>query len=248
MESRELEGKVALVTGASRGIGRAIALKLASLGARVAVNYHGNDTEAAKVLQAIILNGGEAIALKADVTNNEGVKDMIHQIVDKWGKINILVNNAGVTRDNLLLMMKDQEWDDVIDTNLKGTYLCTKYALRSMLRQDYGRIISISSISGIMGNIGQSNYSASKAGIIGFTKSIAREIGSRGITVNAVAPGFIDTDMTAKLPEKIKESAIALTSLKRFGKPEDIAELVSFLASNQASYITGQVIGIDGGM
>ena len=244
----ELKEKVALVTGASRGIGKAIALKLASLGARVAVNYHGNDTEAAKVLQAITLNDGEVIALKADVTNNEGVKDMIHQIVDKWGKINILVNNAGVTRDNLLLMMKDQEWDDVIDTNLKGTYLCTKYALRSMLRQDYGRIISISSISGIMGNIGQSNYSASKAGIIGFTKSIAREIGSRGITVNAVAPGFIDTDMTAKLPEKIKESALALTSLKRFGKPEDIAELVSFLASNQASYITGQVIGIDGGM
>ena len=248
MESRELEGKVALVTGASRGIGRAIALKLASMNSKIAIVDMVIDESPNSAANEINSLGGEAIALKANVTNSDDVKNMIQQVIDKWGKINILVNNAGVTRDNLLLMMKDQEWDDVIGTNLKGTYLCTKYALRSMLRQDYGRIISISSISGIMGNIGQSNYSASKAGIIGFTKSIAREIGSRGITVNAVAPGFIDTDMTAKLPEKIKESAIALTSLKRFGKPEDIAELVSFLASNQASYITGQVIGIDGGM
>ncbi len=248
MESQELEGKIALVTGASRGIGRAIALRLANLGARVAIVDIVIDDSPNSVVNEINSHGGEAIALKANVTNSDDVKNMVQQVVDKWDKINILVNNAGITRDTLLLMMKDQDWDDVINTNLKGTYLCTKSALRSMLRQDYGRIISVASIAGIMGNIGQANYSASKAGIIGFTKSVAREIGSRGITVNAIAPGFIDTDMTAKLPEKIKEGAIALTSLKRLGTTKEVAEVVAFLASPRASYITGQVIGIDGGM
>jgi 3-oxoacyl-[acyl-carrier protein] reductase len=247
----ELEGKVSLVTGASRGIGKAIALKLASLGSKVAVNYvaieESNKVDADDLVESITHRGGEAIAIEADIRDSEAVSTMLEQVIDKWSKVDILVNNAGINRDTLLLRMSDDAWDDVINTNLRGAYLCTKFALKYMMRQEWGRIISISSITGIVGNIGQSNYAASKGGIIAFTKSIAREAGSRNITVNAVAPGFIVTGMTDKLPSERKEAILAMVPLKRFGQPEDVAELVAFLATDRAGYITGQVITIDGG-
>jgi 3-oxoacyl-[acyl-carrier protein] reductase len=248
----ELAEKVALVTGASRGIGRAIALKLASLGAKVAVNYvaieANNKADADNVVETIIKLGGEAMAVEADIRNSEAVRAMVDQVTDKWGKIDILVNNAGINKDTLLLRMSDEAWDDVINTNLRGAYLCTKFALRSMVRQDWGRIINISSVAGMFGNVGQSNYAASKGGIIAFTKTVAREMGSRNITVNAVAPGFIVTGMTDKLPAERKEAILSMIPLRRFGQPEDVAELVAFLASERAGYITGQVITIDGGV
>jgi 3-oxoacyl-[acyl-carrier protein] reductase len=247
----ELEGKVSLVTGASRGIGKAIALKLANLGSKVAVNYvaieAGNKVDADDLVESITHNGGEAMAVEADMRDSEAVKAMVEQVTDRWSKVDILVNNAGINRDTLLLRMSDDAWDDVVNTNLRGAYLCTKFALKSMMRQEWGRIISISSVTGIVGNIGQSNYAASKGGIIAFTKSIAREAGSRNITVNAVAPGFIVTGMTDKLPPERKEAILAMVPLQRFGQPEDVAELVAFLASERAGYITGQVITIDGG-
>ncbi|MBA7469388.1 3-oxoacyl-[acyl-carrier-protein] reductase FabG [subsurface metagenome] len=253
MTALELDGKVSLVTGASRGLGRAHALKLASLGAKVAVNYvdiegESNRADADEVVKAITSQGSEAIAVEADIRDAEAVKAMVDEVVERWGKIDILVNNAGITRDTLLLRMSEEAWDDVLDTNLKGVFLCTKFALRSMMRQKWGRIINISSISGVMGTAGQGNYSASKGGIIAFTKSMAREVGSLNVTVNAIAPGFIMTDMTDKLPDERKEEILKMISLQRFGKPEDVAELVAFLASDRASYISGQVIGIDGGI
>ncbi|MCK4581062.1 MAG: 3-oxoacyl-[acyl-carrier-protein] reductase [Dehalococcoidia bacterium] len=248
----ELEGRVSLVTGASRGMGRAIALKLSSLGAKVAVNYVAiepdNKTDAENVVETIAGLAGEAIAVEADIRDSGAAKAMLQQVVDKWGKIDILINNAGITRDNLLLRMPDEAWDDVMGTNLRGAYLCTKFALRSMIRQGWGRIVNIASIAGVIGNAGQTNYAASKGGLIAFTKSIAREVGSRNITANAVAPGFIKTKMTEKLPDEVKNSILSMTSLRRFGEPEEVAEVVAFLASDRAGYITGQVIGIDGGM
>jgi 3-oxoacyl-[acyl-carrier protein] reductase len=247
----ELEGKVSLVTGASRGIGQAIALKLSSLGSKVAVNYveieAANKADAENVVETITHPGGEAMAVEADVRDGEAVKAMVEQVIDKWGKIDILVNNAGINRDTLLLRMSDNAWDDVISTNLRGAYQCTKTVVKYMMKQQWGRIISISSVVGRVGNVGQSNYAASKGGIIAFTKSVAREIGSRNITVNAVAPGFIVTEMTDKLPPERREGMLAMIPLQRLGQPEDVAELVAFLASERAGYITGQVITIDGG-
>jgi 3-oxoacyl-[acyl-carrier protein] reductase len=248
----ELEGKVALVTGASRGMGKAIALKLASLGSKVVVNYvaieASNKVDADNLVKSITRLGGKAISIEADVRDSEAVKAMVEQVIDKWNKIDILVNNAGINRDTLLLRMSDDAWDNVIDTNLRGAYLCTKFVLRSMMRQEWGRIINISSVTGLVGNAGQSNYAASKGGLVAFTKSVAREMGSRNITVNAVAPGYIITGMTDKLPSERKEAVLAMIPLQRFGQPEDVAELVAFLAGDRAGYITGQTITIDGGL
>ena len=248
MDSKELEGKVSLVTGASRGLGKAIALKLAGLGSRVAINYLSRDEEAGRVAQEIQARGGEAMLVKADVADSTAVRAMVREIVGKWGKIDILVNNAGITKDNLLPRMPDEAWDAVINTHLRGAYLCTKFALRSMMGQFWGRIINIASVSGLVGNVGQANYSAAKGGLIAFTKSVAREVGSRNITANAIAPGFIAAGMTDNLPQENKDAILARIPLGRFGTADDVAELVAFLASERASYITAQVISIDGGL
>lgn len=243
-----LKGKVAIVTGASRGIGRQIALTLASYGANIVVNYHGSLEKAKEVANEIEAMGREAFLYQGNVADMDAMKEMVKETTKKFGRIDILVNNAGITKDNLLMAMKEEEFDQVLDTNLKGSFICMKQVIRTMMKQRYGRIINLSSVSGRMGNAGQVNYSASKAGVIGMTKSLAREVGSRGITVNAVAPGFIDTDMTAVLKDEVKEAIMAGIPLKRVGKPEDIAEAVAFLASDKASYITGQVLSVDGGM
>jgi 3-oxoacyl-[acyl-carrier protein] reductase len=246
MDTKELEGKVSLVTGASRGLGRAIALKLASLGSKVAINYLSGDEAAGAVAMEIESIGGEVMLAKADVADSKAVRGMVLEIVEGWGKIDILVNNAGITKDSLLPRMPDEAWDAVINTNLRGAYLCTKFALRSMMDQFWGRIINISSVAGLVGNIGQANYSAAKGGLIAFTKSTAREVGSRNITVNAIAPGFIAAGMTDNLPQENRDAVLARIPLGRFGTADDAAELVAFLASERASYITAQVISIDG--
>lgn len=244
----DLHGRVAVVTGSSRGIGRAIAKALAAQGAKVVVNYVSNAGAAQEVVEEIRAAGGEAITVQADVSRMEDAQRLIDAALEAFGRLDILVNNAGIARDNLLVRMSEEEWDAVLNTNLKGAFHAMKAAARPMMRQRYGRIISISSVSGLAGNAGQANYSAAKAGIHGLTKAVARELASRNITVNAVAPGFVETDLTAGLPEELKAKAIEYTLLGRMGKPEEIAAAVVFLASDEAGFITGQVLAVDGGL
>ena len=244
----KLEGRIALVTGSSRGIGEVVAARLAREGAKVAVNYHTGAKAASSVVDSIVASGGDAFAVGADVSQEDQVKSMVKEIVQRWGKLDILVNNAGITRDKLLLRMGTQEWDDVINVNLRGAYLCTRLVLIHMVRQRYGRIVNVSSVVGLSGNPGQTNYAASKAGLIGFTKATAREVASRNITVNAVAPGYITTAMVNQLPEDVQKAILARIPMARFGTREDVAEAVAFLCSDATGYITGQVIGIDGGL
>lgn len=243
-----LQGKVALVTGASRGIGKAIALTLAGYGATVVVNYNGSEAKANEVVEEIKAAGGEACAVQCSVADFAACGEMIQGVLDKYGRIDILVNNAGITKDNLVMKISEEDFDAVLDTNLKGTFNTIKHMYRAFLKQKSGRIINMASVTGILGNPGQANYAASKAGVIGLTKSVARELASRGVTVNAVAPGYIDTDMTQAMTDATKEAVLSQIPLKRVGNTKDIAETVAFLASDKASYITGQVISVDGGM
>lgn len=243
-----LKNKVALVTGASRGIGRQVALSLAKEGATVVVNYNGNKEKADEVVAAIVAEGGVAESYGCNVADFEAAGEMITEVIKKYGSLDILVNNAGITKDGLLLKMTEEDFDRVIDINLKGSFNCIKHVSRQMLKQKSGRIINMSSVVGVAGNAGQTNYAASKAGVIGMTKSVAKELGSRGITVNAIAPGYIDTDMTSVLSDEIKNQIIDSVPLKRMGQVTDIANAVVFLASDKASYITGQVLSVDGGM
>lgn len=243
-----LKNKIALITGAGRGIGRAIAIALAKEGAEVVINYNGSEERAKEVKQTIEENGGKASIYKCNVSDFSACEAMIKDIVKEYGHLDILVNNAGITKDGLIMKMKEEDFDSVLNVNLKGTFNTIRHSARQMLKQRSGKIINISSVSGILGNVGQANYAASKAGVIGLTKTMARELGSRGITVNAIAPGFVDTEMTEVLSEEIRENACKQIILGRFGKPEDIANTAVFLASDKADYITGQVISVDGGM
>ncbi len=243
-----LDSKVAIVTGASRGIGREIALTLAESGANVIVNYMGNTEKAEEVVEQIKQMGREALAVQANVADSKQVEELIKTAVSQFGRVDILVNNAGITRDNIIMRMKEEEWDQVIDTNLKSVFLLSKGISRQMMKQRSGRIINISSVVGILGNPGQANYVAAKAGVIGLTKTLAKELSARGITVNAVAPGFIDTDMTAGLSEEVAKQLMEQIPLARLGTPKDVAKVVTFLASDDASYMTGQVLHVDGGM
>jgi len=243
-----LDGQIALVTGGSRGIGSAIALALGGLGAHVVINYRANLGAAERTLKDLVAEGGRGALAQFDVANESQIEEAIKKIIDLYGKIDILVNNAGVTYDNLLVRMKSEDWDQVVGTNLKGTVFCTKAVSRCMIRQRYGRIINLSSVVGQVGNAGQSLYAATKAGILGFTKAVAREVASRGITVNAVAPGFIETEMTAQLSEKLRSEFLHSIPLGRFGTCEEVAQVVAFLAGPAAGYITGQVVSINGGL
>ena len=246
--SQTMEGKVAVVTGASRGIGKAIAVKLASKGATVVINYNGSRERAEEVKNEVESAGGKAVIIQCNVADFDACKEFIETVIKEQGRIDILVNNAGITKDGLIMKMKEEDFDSVLNVNLKGTFNTIRHSARQMLKQRSGKIINISSVSGILGNVGQANYAASKAGVIGLTKTMARELGIRGITVNAIAPGFVDTEMTEVLSEEIRENACKQIILGRFGKPEDIANTAVFLASDKADYITGQVISVDGGM
>jgi len=244
----DLDGRVALVTGGSRGIGRAICIELAGRGARVAVNYNSNGALAEEVVATIVAAGGEAAAIGGDVSDPESAANLVKQTIDRFGGLDILVNNAGITRDGLIMRMSEDDWDAVHNTNLRGTFLVTKAAMRPMLRARGGRIINITSVVGVMGNAGQANYAAAKGGVIGFTRSVAREVASRGITCNAVAPGFIQTDIIAGMTEQAVTAVMGQIPLGRIATPEEVAPLVGFLASDGAAYITGQCIHVDGGM
>ena len=244
----DLSDRVVLVTGGSRGIGRASALKLASLGARVAVNYNQNEAAAAEVVAAATASGTDAIMVQGDVSTREGAEAAVKATIERWNRLDILVNNAGITRDQLIMRLSEEDWDAVLDTNLKGAYLCSKLASRQMLRARWGRIINISSVVGQMGNAGQSNYAAAKAGLLGLTKSLAREFASKNITANAIAPGWIETDIVAGISEDARKYVLGQIPLGRYGEPDDVAGAVAFLASDAAAYITGQTLNVDGGM
>ncbi|WP_102335932.1 3-oxoacyl-[acyl-carrier-protein] reductase [Salimicrobium jeotgali] len=243
-----INGQTALVTGASRGIGRAIALELASHGAKVAVNYAGNEQKAQEVVEEIQASGGEAIKIRADVSNGEDVQAMIKEVVDTFGSLELLVNNAGITKDNLLMRMKEEDFEAVIDTNLKGVFLTTKAVTRQMMRQKFGRIVNVSSIVGVSGNPGQANYVAAKSGVIGLTKSNAKELAAKNVRVNAVAPGYIATDMTDELTDEQKAQMLSLVPLNRLGSGEEVARVVRFLLDSDSDYMTGQTLHVDGGM
>jgi 3-oxoacyl-[acyl-carrier protein] reductase len=244
----DFEDKVAVVTGSSRGIGRAIALRLAAGGARVVVNYRSDESAAQTIVREIEQSGGQAIAVQADVSQAAEAQALIDAAQKAFGRIDILVNNAGTTRDTLLMRMSDEDWNLVLDTNLKGAFFCIRAASRPMMRQRYGRIVNVTSVAGLSGNAGQANYASAKAGLVGLTMTVAKELGSRGITCNAIAPGFVLTDLTSTLPEELIQQAIARTPLGRTGTPEDMAAAVAFLASDEAGFITGQTLAVDGGL